>query len=352
MVDTIGNPAYKAIFKSNVYGANIRKVLGLLSFLPPRGETWVEPIFMCISTQEEALNVAPRHPELWRSCMVGQGGTWLIGQFVYICPPFFDVPEPAPPNHQLCPDVQNNQFVPSPDGHYSRSDRGKLLTRRMLSFYDLVQNHTVYQTFTALQNDVLRRAPTTTYKDSQSYILFLQRTFILKLSRCLFVRYKWSDLCQSCSMVAKTFLMSTSHLGPIPQLSTQAWLQTSLAAAIAGTTRRAVSRYCWISRIHLTRLAYRYKDPPRLSGPNSCTINRSKHSHQIDRLSYKYTPRTKKSMSPPSLVHLASVPLSLIARHSCHSQHISFPNLHSPPSPPTLKSQIPSPHHPSTHPTL
>ena len=48
----------------------------------------------------------------------GQGGTWLIGQFVYICPPFFDVPEPAPPNHQLCPDVQNNQFVPSPDAHY------------------------------------------------------------------------------------------------------------------------------------------------------------------------------------------------------------------------------------------
>ena len=37
VVDTIGNPAYKAIFKSNVYGANIRKVLGLLSFLPPRG---------------------------------------------------------------------------------------------------------------------------------------------------------------------------------------------------------------------------------------------------------------------------------------------------------------------------
>ena len=215
----------------------------------------------------------------------------------------------------------------------------------MLSFYDLVQNHTVYQTFTALQSDVLRRAPTTTYKDLQSYILFLQRTFILKLSRCLFVRYKWSDLCQSCSMVAKTFLMSTSHLGPIPQLSTQAWLQTSLAAAIAGTTRRAVSRYCWISRIHLTRLAYRYKDPPRLSGPHSCTINRSKHSHQIDRLSYKYTPRTKKSMSPPSLVHLASVPLSLIARHSCHFQHISFPHLHSPP-PSKAKSLAPSIHPP------
>ena len=179
----MGNPAYKAIFKSNVYGANIRKILGLLSFIPPRGETWVEPIFRCISTQEEALNVAPLHPELWWSCTAPQGGTWLIGQFIYICPPFFYFPESSPPNHQLCPDVQNNEFFQRPDGHYFRSERGKFLTLRMLLYYGLEKNSTIYPTFSALQNDILRRAPTTTYKDLQSYILFLQRKFILKSSR-------------------------------------------------------------------------------------------------------------------------------------------------------------------------
>ena len=78
-----------------------------------------------------------------------------------------------------------------------------------------------------------------------------------------------------------------------------------------------------------------------LSGHHSCTIDRSRHAHQIDRSLYKYTPRTKKSMSSPPLVYLASVPLSLIARPYCHSQHISLHNLHSPFSTPTLTSQKP-----------
>ena len=145
-------------------------------------------------------------------------------------------------------------------------------------------------------------------------------------------------------MAAETFLISISHLGPIPQLLTQAWLQISLAAAIAATTRRAVSRYRWKTRIHLTRLAYRYKDPPMLSGHHSCTIDRSPHFHQTGRLLHKYTPRTKQSISLPPLVYLAGVPHSLLVRHYCHSQHISSPNLHSPLSPPTLKSETLSIH--------
>ena len=297
----------------------------MLSYLPTRGEPRAEPLFICISTQEQAFDVEPSHPELWQSCTAHQGGTWLIGQFVYICPPFFDFPAPAPSNPQICPGVQNNQFVQNPNGQYFRSDRGKILTLRMLLYYGLVQNHTVYQTFPELQNDVLRRAPTTTYKDLQSYILFLQRTFILKSSRCLSVKYHWSDLCQSCTMVAKIFLMSNSHLGPIPRLSTQAWSQTSLAVATAPTTRRAVSRYRWITPTHLTRLAYRYKDPPMLSGHHNHTINRSRHSHQINRILSKHTPRTKQIMSPSPLVHLANVPPSIIARHSCHSRPSLFP---------------------------
>ena len=101
-------------------------------------------------------------------------------------------------------------------------------------------------------------------------------------------------------MAAETFLISTSHLGPITQLLTQPWLQISLAAAIAATTRRAVSRYRWKTRIHLMRLAYRYKDPPMLSGHHDCTVDGSQHSHQVDRILYKYTPRTKKTMTYPN----------------------------------------------------
>ncbi len=172
--NNLNNPAYKAIFKSNDYLQEIITLWHALTGFQPREGDQRRPTFRCINSENEAQHLAPTEPDLWYYCMHPPSmGIEVVGDVLFVCPSFFVFDDAAPrPRPRLCPDVENNEFVESPDRHGFLLDKSIAVTRAMLFYYGVTDNATHYTSGTELQNDILRMDPATTAHEFTSQLLF------------------------------------------------------------------------------------------------------------------------------------------------------------------------------------
>ena len=100
-------------------------------------------------------------------------GIGEVGDVLFVCPPFFGLEDAYPaPRPRLCPDVDNNEFVESPDKHQFSIDKSIAVTRAVLFYYGITENATHYTSVIERQNDILRRNAAATARELNSYLLF------------------------------------------------------------------------------------------------------------------------------------------------------------------------------------
>ena len=173
----LNNPAYKAVFKSNARREEIfTRWHALLEFPGRLGER--QPTFRCIYSESEAQELAPTAPHIWEYCSnPNYGGLAAINEIIVVCPPFFNTQSAySGPRPQLCPDVNHNEFVRSPDGHEFQLDQSTAITTTMLFYYG-VQPNTTYElpaNVIELYNEILRRNNEATVTEFTSNLFFQQ----------------------------------------------------------------------------------------------------------------------------------------------------------------------------------
>lgn len=100
-------------------------------------------------------------------------GIGEVGDFLFVCPPLFGFEDAFPlPRPQLCPKVDNNEFVESPDKHQFPIDKSIAVMRAVLFYYGVTENATHYTSVIEQQNDILRRDKAATALDLDSHLLF------------------------------------------------------------------------------------------------------------------------------------------------------------------------------------
>ena len=220
----LSNPAYKAIFKSNARRQDIFTRWVALREFPRRVFDQGRPTFRCIYSESEAQELAPTATYIWEFCNNPTlGGVSVIDEIVVVCPPFFNTRDAYPESRpQLCPDVNNNEFVRSPDGHEFSLDKSIAITTNLLFYYGVTPNAT-YQPANVidLYNEILRRNNADTANDFASNLFFQQCGSIHEFHSALSSSHK-NDLMmqQWCRTNAGISLMWTAHLGPTLQLLT------------------------------------------------------------------------------------------------------------------------------------
>lgn len=313
----LDNPAYKAIFKSNTQRFDIvTRWFALVNFQHGGGGRG-RPTFRCIYSEREAQDLAPTAPNLWDYCSNPASlGIKLVGEIVFICPPFFSSREPYPdPRPQLCPNVDKNKFVESRDGHGFPPDKSTSITGALLLYYGATVNASYRpQSMIELDNDILRRNTVANAKEFSSNLLFQDCGSILNFNSALSSSRRTGLMMQQwCGTDVRTSLMWTSHLGPTLQLLTQAWLEASPATVTAPTTIPEIPRWSWTIRSLSTSLARCYRGAPpilsahhrriqteRFSAFPSSNTKLSKCTNQI---------KEKRQRALPSLL-LKQAPLS------------------------------------------
>ena len=176
----LNDPAYKAIFKSNEYLPDISTLWDVMADFPPGEGSHGQPRFRCIYSKSEAQRLAPTEPKLWEYCMNRYSmGIVQVGRGFFVCPPIFEYGNPYPaPRPRLCPDVDNNEFVQSPDKHRFPIDTSIAIMRAVLFYYRITKNETRYTSLIEGQNDILRRNAAATAFDLDSHLLFNSCGFI------------------------------------------------------------------------------------------------------------------------------------------------------------------------------
>lgn len=323
-VNDLTNPAYKAIFKSNVHRVDIiTRWYALLAF-PLREGDERRPTFWCIYSKSEAEDLAPTVPTLWEFCSNPVSlGVKDVGEIVFICPPFFRsqdaYPEPRP---QLCPHVNKNEFVESSGGNPFPPDKSSGITWTMLVYYGITMNTSYYPTsLIELYNEILRRNTAATANDFTSNNFFQNCGSIHEFHPALSSSRRNNLIMQQwCGTNAEISLMWTSHLGQTLQLLTQAWLETSPATVTAPTTIPETPRWPWMIHSLSTFLAHSCRgSPPMLSAHHRrIHIERLSASPSSNTKSSKYTnQRKKRERALPSML-LKQAPLySLQPRFHC-----------------------------------
>ena len=178
----LNDPAYKAIFKSHEYLADVFTLWDVMANFPPGEGSHSKARFRCIYSESEAQRLAPTEPNLWEYCRNPFAmGIGQVGRGFFICPPFFGYEDAYPPRPQLCPDVDNNEFVGSPDKHQFPLDKSIAITRALLFYYRITENATHYTSVMEAQNDILRRNAAATAFDLDSHLLFSSCGFISDL---------------------------------------------------------------------------------------------------------------------------------------------------------------------------
>ena len=181
--DGLNDPIYKAIFKSDEHWPEIITLWhSLAEFKLGEGDEY-EATFKCIYSESEAQHLAPEDPSLWEYCRSPQSmGIGEVGDVYFVCPLFFGIQDAYPaPRPQLCRDVDDNEFVGSPDRHHFPRDKGIAVMRAVLLYHGITENVTHYTSVIERQNDILRRNAAATGLDLDSYLLFNNCGFILGL---------------------------------------------------------------------------------------------------------------------------------------------------------------------------
>ena len=229
------------------------------------------PTFRCIYSESEAQELAPTAPYIWEYCSnPTSGGVTAINGIIVVCPPFFNTQDAyLEPRPQLCPDVNNNEFVRSPDGHEFLLDQSIAITTTMLFYYGVARNTTYERPANVIElyNEILRRNNAATAPEFTSNLFFQNCGSIHEFHSALSPSRR-NDLMmqQWCRTNAKISLMWTAHLGPTLQLLTQAWSETSPAAVTAPTIIPETPRWPWMIRSLSTSLAHCCRgSPPMLS---------------------------------------------------------------------------------------
>ena len=271
------------------------------------------PVFRCVYSESEAQGLAP---DIWEYCShPNLGGVAAIHGSIVVCPPFFNnqaaYPEPRP---QLCPDVNNNEFVRSPDGHEFQLDQSIVITTAMLFYYGARPNTTYERPASDIElyNEILRRNNAATATDFASNLFFEQCGSIHEFHSPLSSSRR-NDLMmrQWCRTNAKISLMWTSHLGPTLQLLTQAWLETSPATVTAPTPIPETPRWPWMIRSLSTSLAHYCRGSPPLLSAHHRLIHteRLSASPSSNTKLSKYTNQKIEGKNSPFPTPQASTPV-------------------------------------------
>lgn len=126
-------PPFKAIFKNEEFVEEIESLLWKIIQMGPvdGGE---RPEFICIRTALEAERYEARLPGLWHKCnddsFVQSAGTTL-----FICPGFLLPNGALAPDHEACPDVEDNSFVARPSKRTLFNTNSTEITSYLLMLY-------------------------------------------------------------------------------------------------------------------------------------------------------------------------------------------------------------------------
>lgn len=176
----IAFPPFKALFKSDDYKQYIMDVFSEMASLGstlPRGR----PTFICIHTEEDALEFQSIVPDLWERCIQTpplryqpiDPIAFYETNTLFLCRPFFilaDDPEgPAP---QQCPSVQANVFTTDDPMRVKFANRATYITTFAINAYSQLPVTQSATSYIALLNAALGWGSHAAAGEPWSYILF------------------------------------------------------------------------------------------------------------------------------------------------------------------------------------
>ena len=173
-------PFFTALFKSDDYKQYIMDVFSEMASLGstlPRGRA----TFICIHTEEDALEFQSIVPDLWERCMQRSPLPYqpidpiaiYETSTLFLCRPFFiladDTEGPAP---QQCPSVEENKFTTDDPVRVRFANRATYITTFAINAYSQLPITQSATSYIALLNAALGWSIRTAAGQPWSYILF------------------------------------------------------------------------------------------------------------------------------------------------------------------------------------